>query len=125
MHPTEAAFQKALNKRPRDKAARLALADWLDEQGDERAAGYRALAAIGVRPYVAHSACWYWFNGSHYPTGQYSHSPCNLPGDWHELTTGRPHRTRAGAEDAAARAFLKLSAERQAELLSGVLANAS
>src|SRR5262245_25742001 len=37
----EAAFLKALRASPRDRLARLAFADWLDERGDQRAAWVR------------------------------------------------------------------------------------
>jgi uncharacterized protein (TIGR02996 family) len=46
---TEDDFQKALDADPEDWQTRLVFADWLEEQGDPRADGYRAL---GVRRFV-------------------------------------------------------------------------
>jgi uncharacterized protein (TIGR02996 family) len=40
---TEDDFQKALDKRPDDWQTRLVFADFLEERGDPRAAGYRIL----------------------------------------------------------------------------------
>jgi uncharacterized protein (TIGR02996 family) len=43
---TEDDFQKALDASPNDWQARLVFADWLQEQGDPRAEGYRALGLL-------------------------------------------------------------------------------
>ena len=40
---TEDDFQAALDANPNDWQTRLVFADWLDERGDVRASGYRAL----------------------------------------------------------------------------------
>lgn len=47
---TEDALQKHLDAHPDDHTARLVLADLLDERGDERAAGYRALGRLMLHP---------------------------------------------------------------------------
>jgi uncharacterized protein (TIGR02996 family) len=47
----EAAFQRALDDDPTNSATRLVFADWLEEQGDSRAAGYRWMGENGKRPY--------------------------------------------------------------------------
>lgn len=133
MHPEEAAFQDALDVNPEDWTTRLVFADWLEERGDPRGPGYRAL---GVRrKFPIHSGGWgYWNTGyyeSRYPDlGDYVESPNHLPGDWyaamengwevfsvdHEKNESVPMRQMA--EDRAAIAFAKLPPERQAELLS-------
>jgi uncharacterized protein (TIGR02996 family) len=47
---TEEDFQRALDAQPEDWQTRLVFADWLDERGDPRAEGYRALGVGRVRP---------------------------------------------------------------------------
>jgi uncharacterized protein (TIGR02996 family) len=46
MHADEDAFQQHLDANPNDCTARLVFADWLEEQGDPRAEGYRAMGAL-------------------------------------------------------------------------------
>jgi uncharacterized protein (TIGR02996 family) len=48
---TEDDFQAALDANPDDWQARLVFADWLQERGDPRAEGYRALGALRRAPY--------------------------------------------------------------------------
>src|SRR5215510_9578888 len=43
---TEDDFQAALDKNPEDWQTRLVFADWLEERGDVRAEGYRALGLL-------------------------------------------------------------------------------
>jgi len=52
MHPEEAAFQAQLDANPGDSLCRQVFADWLDERGDIRAAGYRKLGEMGVAPFL-------------------------------------------------------------------------
>lgn len=47
-HPDEAAFQAALDVDNLDHFTRLVFADWLEERGDIRAEGYRALGTLKV-----------------------------------------------------------------------------
>lgn len=47
---TEDAIHLHLDAHPDDHTARLALADWLDEAGDPRGSGYRALGLLGKYP---------------------------------------------------------------------------
>lgn len=47
----EEAFHARLDEHPDDFGCRLVYADWLDDRGDPRAAGYRALAAIRSWPH--------------------------------------------------------------------------
>lgn len=47
----EDAFQAKIDENPEDGLPRLVFADWLEERGDPRAEGYRAMVAIGWVPY--------------------------------------------------------------------------
>jgi uncharacterized protein (TIGR02996 family) len=122
-------FQRALDRRPDDWQARLVFADWLEERGDDRAEGYRALGIQQLAPaHASHERgviLWWWTS--------IQTTDGRIPADWFELIEGiNPHnekfkpRAMAGAvstrrqvEDAAARAFAKLPPERRAELLAG------
>ena len=127
---TEDDFQRALDADPTDWQTRLVLADWLDERGDPRGPGYRALAGRRWRPYQPN-------RGGYWTVGDYRANDRNdvsdLPADWFlyvwsatpstdrtQAALGRwiAINTRREAEDAAARAFAELSAERRAELLA-------
>lgn len=131
---TEEDFQRMLDKNPEDHATRLVFADWLQDRGDPRAEGYRALGANGFHacdslPASAHrrkqkwlpqkETCWF--------CGPFAESHWSLPRDWFDALGRRDgkeewtrdYENRRAAEDAAALAVLKLSAERREELLSG------
>ncbi|MBM3980945.1 MAG: TIGR02996 domain-containing protein [Planctomycetes bacterium] len=119
---TENDFQAALDATPADWQTRLVFADWLDDHGDARASGYRALAALRARP---HSTGSHWWSNAA-DADWSSHAGFNLlPEDWFELTTPSMEsqschcdfESRRAAEDAAAAAFCRLSAQRQTELL--------
>src|SRR5829696_4545434 len=47
---TEDDFNAALDAKPEDWQTRLVYADWLQERGDPRAEGYRALGVLRLRP---------------------------------------------------------------------------
>jgi uncharacterized protein (TIGR02996 family) len=47
----ESVFHAALDDDPTNSGTRLVFADWLEEQGDPRAAGYRWMGENGKRPY--------------------------------------------------------------------------
>jgi uncharacterized protein (TIGR02996 family) len=140
---TEADFQAALDANPNDWQTRLVFADWLDEHGDPRAAGYRALGALRRTPFPWRNPPdadgvlrWLYHNG----TGTYNGRPIpddhRLPADWigaiskdgrtqplimcYDVGDGTP-LPRSAMEDAAARAFLKLPDKRRATLLAGKL----
>jgi uncharacterized protein (TIGR02996 family) len=49
---SEEDFQRALNRNPSDHLTRLVFADYLDELGDPRADGYRALGLLQLSPYI-------------------------------------------------------------------------
>jgi len=169
---TEDAIQRHLDAHPDDHTARLALADFLEENAGEtdcrecggkgcnrdgpdynrtrercdacartgrvpdgrreRAAGYRALAALNHRPSqtaVFGRPEWTWWSAESYQ----SHGPEYLPDDWMKLVWAAVRETnrrdayheawaefdtRREAEDAAARAFAALPADRRRELLT-------
>jgi hypothetical protein len=119
---TEADWCAVLDAHPDHHDARARFALWLRDRGDERADGYAALAACGLRSFGSKRRVWVWFSERYY--GRHQTRPCGLPGDWYEKL-GRialnyeDWPTRAAAEDAAALAFLKLPADRRARLLRG------
>lgn len=140
----ESGFQKALDAAPNDQGTRLVYADWLDDHGDSRADGYRAIARCGlilcdrftgppVR-YVPNHGSRVFCLGKSSAAAEYS-----LPADWYALLVvqklsesdkgpaARPEsddscalfRSRLEAENAAALSFAKLPHDRRAELLTG------
>lgn len=116
---TEDDFQAALNADPTDWQTRLVFADWLDERGDPRAEGYRAIGVADRRPKRSASG-WYWYaRWPRVPDIRIGDGHGTLVGDWWDATLPgqSPFATRRAAEDAAARAFARLPAARRAELL--------
>lgn len=118
----EDCFQAALDANPDDHVTRLAFADWLEERGDQRAEGYRALGLLrkhaavpGSQALGANGGCWFWVTSVDPATA--------LPIDWQRAW--RPlvpksfvaTNTRRRIEDAAALGFAKLSVERRAVIL--------
>src|SRR5262249_30719954 len=59
----EAAFQAGLDDNPRNHDLRLVFADWLEEQGDWRAASYRWMGTHRKHPYPADRS-WDWWDAS-------------------------------------------------------------
>ncbi len=129
---TEDDFHAALDAHPDDGHTRLVFADWLEEQSDPRAAGYRAIAVRGLYPHQARHGgkdAWWWHRASR-AAGGVRHNV--VPADWFALLPageGLPQfwpvlndrgrvRTRRECEDELARAFAGLPAARRAELLS-------
>lgn len=112
---TEADFQAALDADPGDSLCRLAFADWLEEQGDPRAAGYRALGESKRMPEKAawRPGTWLWLwliPGDH----RWDHrQPATIPTPWKKRIVPQPSRffpSRAEAEDAAALAWANMTA---------------
>jgi uncharacterized protein (TIGR02996 family) len=141
---TEDDFQRALDANPDDWQTRLVLADWLEERGDPRAEGYRALGMMRLKPFpcaprdtkpkqVRRKRHFYGdvsrVGPEYGDTTDYS--ACLLPSDWlaelksWDVENGAYRWVwvkggRRKAEDAATLAFAKLPAERRAELLATV-----
>ena len=129
---TEDDFQSALDAHPDDWNTRLVFADWLDEHGDPRAVGYRALGQLRLCPFVDETFFWWTtLASSCCPAHGVRGNGCSLPRDWFELVDlspsnetfkpdGKPDvtTTRREAEDAAALAFAQLPEARRAELLA-------
>jgi uncharacterized protein (TIGR02996 family) len=131
---SEQDFVDALDAEPDNHHLRLVFSDWLEERGDPRALGFRALGVLKRCPFresIAESRFvstyvrrdgWSWwgrcFDGATEGSNSYK-----LPYDWRNLLgemDGKGHckPTRQEAEDDAALAFLNLPPERQAELLA-------
>jgi uncharacterized protein (TIGR02996 family) len=126
---TEDDFHAALDAEPDDWHARLVFADFLEERGDPRAAGYRALGTSrkrpgswdngGYRTPPAEAKRWGWWDDVGSDT-----KPDDLPTMWFRALTGgdfypqylRYYPRRRDAEDAAALAFLTLAAELRAKV---------
>jgi uncharacterized protein (TIGR02996 family) len=142
---TEDDFQKKLDAQPEDWQTRLVFADWLQDRGDPRAAGYRALAILQRRPLQGQKShkdpkdkagktknvdTWWWYcpasDSNLY--GMHNHIPRDwfdlLPADegnksfWPVHSDTKGFMSRRGCEDALALAFSKLPSARQAELLT-------
>ena len=129
---TEDDFQAALDANPEGWQTRLVFADWLQERGDPRAEGYRALAVLGLCPF-GRDGFWWWttIESRHCPKEGVYGNGCTLPADWFALVDLRPanelfkpvgnglefKNTRREVEDAAALAFGQLPAKRRAKLL--------
>jgi uncharacterized protein (TIGR02996 family) len=134
---TEDDFRKRLNRVPWDWQARLVFADWLEERGDPRAEGYRAMGRR--QRYARLSFCapkhygWWDESDDEVRGGSGTLDPDDIPTDWLRATaeqgkllrlrsfldhgTSIDFRTRRQAEDAAALAFATLPAARRKELL--------
>ena len=126
---TEDDFHKALDANPDDHQTRLVFADFLQEHGDPRAEGYRALGTLGKRPNNSGNGDVFYENANYRRYGGIE--PRYLPEDWFNLvnleelegmkprwsTTPKEHRTRRHLEDAAALAFSQLPHARREELL--------
>lgn len=109
---------------------RKVLADALEELGDPLAEGYRALGYNDRRPYFsgAHQNKWCWLTAP-----ENDGSPSRLPRAWWNRlkggaaaprtlsdTTWKCFESRREADDAAARAFLRLPERSRRKLLKEV-----
>jgi uncharacterized protein (TIGR02996 family) len=131
-------FQLARDANPEDWQTRLVFADWLQERGDPRAAGYRALARWQVKPIRIQMAKedgelegeWQFIYGTDENRSDQARErwgQCMLPPVWFTKLTQRSRHnglpwwhyydTRREAEDTAARAFARLSKSHRAALL--------
>ena len=124
---TEEDFHRHLDAHPDDHQTRQVFADFLEEQGDPRAAGYRALGKLQKTP--EEDMDLHWFVSTQTPSGglgaDNQGQSRRLPHDWiqqihspsgHLYYRQRP--TRRQIEDEAALGFSKLPPERQHELLN-------
>lgn len=129
---TEDDFSAALDANPDDHHTRLVFADWLQERGDVRADGYRALGAGRVYPLSVRMGATPWRGKTAWVYGGATNSigthqrHCLLAVDWFKLiergegcdASWCRRLNRREAEDAAALAFAKLPPKRRAELLA-------
>jgi uncharacterized protein (TIGR02996 family) len=137
---TEDAFQAMLAADPNDHATRLILADFLDERGDPRGPGYRALATLRRLPVQPDRPSRFIYPGYCNTRGARSVDGKDaraeaalavLPKDWFTATKQRLGATdplqderwacadtRRAADDAAASAFADLPPARRAKLLA-------
>lgn len=100
-------FHRLLDADPSNSEARLIFADWLEEQGDWRAAGYRWMGENGKWPQPPHNLpdgylekSWHFWGEKGPP--QHSHKIANgLYEDW-------DFGTRRECEEAICRAVMKL-----------------
>lgn len=128
---TEDDFQAKLDADPSDWQTRLVFADWLEERGDARAEGYRALAVRRWQAYQPRNNA-YW-TVANYRAPNSTEDVSDLPDDWFALVWDETPKdkqiraskglwvslaTRREVEDMAARAFAGLPAARRAELLA-------
>lgn len=130
---TEADLQAMLDADPADWQTRLILADFLQDRDDPRAAGYRALGELQLRPLTflmksgEKSRVWGFHCGigidpSTGKTASFRHA---LPRPWFDqartceadiwVLSGPARRA---CEDRVAHSFANLSAERQAGILA-------
>ncbi len=132
---TEDDFQRALDANPEDWQTRLVFADWLQDRGDPRAAGYRLLGMARRIPQAAMhhgGALLWWWSSERLMDDAKPPARERLPVDWFDAITGHGDspifkplaehaipNTRREMEDTAAIAFASLPAQRQAELLEG------
>jgi uncharacterized protein (TIGR02996 family) len=125
---TEDDFQRALDASLGDWDTRLVFADWLDERGDPRADGYRAIARQKRRPLENQrdgAVVWWWWYRSggtfynHVPDDWFALLPPG-PGStlfWPSLAKAENLRSRRECEDALALAFRRLPEDRRNQLL--------
>ena len=132
-------FQKQLDANPDDHLTRLVFADWLQERGDKRAEGYRAMGVLRRVPVgvtmapiqedqvlfpFSGKAMWVFgpMSGGRAPPVEDHH----MPDVWYSLIKPGPgcdsywnrFLSRREAEDAAAIAFAKLRKLSRTKLLS-------
>lgn len=127
---TEDDFHALLDANPDDANTRLVFADWLQDRGDPRAEGYRAMGEHRKRPHQI-SGLWWWARESEENA---AHPHERLPTDWFRPLTWTSRDiyegtfqyfdSRGEAASSAALAFAQLPAARRAELLATAPASA-
>jgi uncharacterized protein (TIGR02996 family) len=122
-------FHRALDARPDGGQTRLVFADWLQERGDPRADGYRAIAIQRRRPLDSPQkgkTAWWWHchpSAEHHnvvASDWFTLLPANVGSKlfWPLITETGGIKSRRECEDALASAFAQLPPERQTELLN-------
>jgi uncharacterized protein (TIGR02996 family) len=126
---TEDDFQAKLDANPDDWQTRLVFADWLQERGDPRAEGYRALGLLRRVPRLTVRGL---LGGTRRPDQWSFVSSALEPGEWHwkwdaqrlpwhwskKVANRHVNESRRAIEDVAALAFAELPVERRAELIA-------
>jgi uncharacterized protein (TIGR02996 family) len=130
---TEDDFHRQLDEKPDNWQLRMIFADWLQDHGDPRAAGYRAIAVQERRPLQGRHKekdTWWW-HAIRSSGGDEAFFNV-IPADWFDLLPSKDGnnyfwpvfsskggiKTRRQCEDALALAFAKLPEDRQKELLT-------
>jgi uncharacterized protein (TIGR02996 family) len=127
---TEQDFQTALDQQVDSWQTRLVFADWLEEQGDKRAAGYRALGRLKSYPEenIDSTTKWGWTHHGHeFKNPMWTTS---IPTIWFDkiyvIDKDRGYSscfyydqdTRAETENLAALKFLELTEDEKLQILS-------
>lgn len=120
---TEEDFQRALDADPTNGGLRMVFADYLDEQGDPRGPGYRALGAIAWAPRYSGS-------GPNWQVTFNLEGTSDLCREWFDLVNApqckmcrsieHKDAPRPDLENAAALAFAKLPPEVAERILASV-----
>ncbi len=124
MFDSEEGFQAVLDADPTDWITRGVFADWLEERGDPRAAGYRELSRLKKRPHMGGRCPWFerldgttlteheytlpvaWFDRIDSIYRIYGFFPCHHPSTLSDADfRAISGRTRRWVEDRVARAF--------------------
>jgi uncharacterized protein (TIGR02996 family) len=118
----EDAFHAAIDAAPEDAAPRLVFADWLEERGDERAEGYRAMGRLGRVAEELMCGYWYWTHSGDTWDYHRIRTPSSLHTSWwdkvYDIGNRNGWTSRREADDAAALAFSRLPPDSRADLLS-------
>lgn len=124
----EGAFQDHLDAHPDDWFARTVFADWLDENGDPRAEGYRAMGLWRLVPDVDYRVIYCYRPGLMFPLWANRAVGWLLPEDWYQPALRWnsdirivAHEPRRDQEDKVALAFARLPAGRRQELIAGAV----
>ncbi len=113
---TESGWWRLLTRRPKDQTAWLVYADWLQDRGDDRAEGVRAIALLKLTPWNAGRKgrkAW-GFTAVGRPYGVQLSSRW-----WDMLAVKDGYRLVREAVSDAARAFGKLEERERRYLLAG------
>jgi uncharacterized protein (TIGR02996 family) len=122
---TEDDFQAALDASPEDWQTRLVFADWLQERGDRRAAGYRVLGLHRCYPASPakqarmgyHSDNWQWWRDNTSRVRAPHLVPHTLPAGVSRHISSHCAPSRREAEETAVLAIVHLPAPVRARLL--------